>query len=168
MVFGFAAWAISLLVLSVITLRLGGGETAPGSTYLQAAALICAGLGACLLACFPTDRGAEVPGVVTHATAAGRVHDLASALVTAGVLVAALVGAARSRNSFRAFTLALLAISISSTVVLLAIGDPLPGIRQRILLGAGCLWQVALLWVSYRGLASTSPRSIPGSRCSTS
>lgn len=168
MVLSFLAWAVSLLALAGVTVALDRAKAVSWPAYLQAGALLCAALGVILLGCFPTDRGAEIPGAITHATPAGEVHDLASALTTVSILLAAVVSAVRCRGSLRALTLGLLVVAIFSTVVLLAIGDPLPGIRQRLLLGTACLWQGALLWAWYRVLVSTSPRSSPDSRCSTS
>jgi drug/metabolite transporter (DMT)-like permease len=168
MTFGFLAWAVSLLALAGVTIALAKVEAVRWPPYLQAGALVCAGLGAALLGCFPTDRGAEIAGAITRDTAAGEVHDSASALTTAGIFLAAIASAVRFRGSLRVFTLGLVVVALASTAVFLLIGDPLPGIRQRLLLGAGCLWQAVLLWASYRALTSTSPRSSVGSRCSTS
>lgn len=168
MVLGFLSWAVSLLALAGATFALRRDEAVSWLAYLQAGALLCAALGVVLLACFPTDRGAEIPGVVTGATSAGEIHDLASALVTASIFAAALAGAVRMPSSLRTLTLSLVLIAIGSSVIFLAIGDPVPGIRQRALLGAGCAWQIAWLWTSYRLATSTSPRSSLNSRCSTS
>ncbi|HST68185.1 MAG TPA: DUF998 domain-containing protein [Solirubrobacterales bacterium] len=168
MTFGFFAWACSLLALAGVTIALARGETVSRLAYLQAGALACAGVGAVLLGCFPTDRGAEIPGAIVRDTATGKVHDLASAMTTAGILLAAIVSAVRFHGSLRALTLGIVGVACSSTVVFLLIGDPLPGVRQRFLLGAGCLWQAVVLWASYRVPASTSPRSSLDSRCSTS
>jgi hypothetical protein len=169
MVVGFLAWSLSLLILAGLTqasARDHREEDWP--INLQAGALVVAAVGAFLLACFPTDRGVAVPGVVTHASATGQIHDAASALCAASILVAALVGAMRCSGSIRALTAALIATGLASSVVLLAIGDPVPGIRQRVLVAAGCLWQATWLWKLRTEAVATSPRSSADSRCNTS
>ncbi|HEX5594074.1 MAG TPA: DUF998 domain-containing protein [Solirubrobacterales bacterium] len=151
-VVAFLAWAVSLMALAGATLSSAGDDRL---ACLQASALLCAALGVILLACFPTDRGAEIPAAVTHATAAGRVHDLASALTTVSILLAAITSAVRVRGSLGTLILGLMVLALSSSVILLALGDPLPGIRQRALLGAGCIWQATWLWVCCRASSST-------------
>jgi hypothetical protein len=166
---GFLAWSFSLLALAGLTLAIakngGGGDR---SARLQAGALLGAAVGVALLALFPTDRGAEVQAVVTHTTLAGRVHDVASALTTIGLFAAALTGAVRRGGLIRTLTLALMAIGVASSVALLMTGDSSPGIRQRLLVAAGCLWQAVWLLGVRAEDAATSPRSSAGSRCSTS
>jgi Protein of unknown function (DUF998) len=168
-VVGFLAWSVSLLALAALTFTItqSRGE-ADRLTHLQTGALLSAAVGIALLAPFPTDRGAEVPAVVTHVTVAGQVHDTASAMATIGLFVAALTGAVRNGGSIRVLTLTLVAIGVASSVAQLAVGDPLPGIRQRVLVAAGCLWQAAWLLELRAKAANTSPRSSAGSRCSTS
>jgi hypothetical protein len=168
-VVGFLAWSISLLALAGLTFAVARGCSGRDRlTWLQAGALLGAAVGVALLALFPTDRGAEVPGAVTHTTVAGQVHDAASALVAVGILVAAVIGAVRYDGSIRALSLSLVAIGAASSVAMLAIGDPLPGVRQRVLVAAGCLWQAVCLLRLRAEAAATSPRSSAGSRCSTS
>ena len=168
MTVGFLAWSLSLVALAGLTFaaarsRGEWGRLAP----LQSCALLLAAAGIGLLACFPTDRGIEVAGAVTNATFTGHVHDAASALSTVSLLVAALAGALR-RSSIRVLTLALVVTGIACSIALLTIGDPVPGIRQRVLLATGCLWQIAWLRGLRAGTAPTSPGSSVDSRCSTS
>lgn len=169
LVVGLLAWSLSLLSLAGLTLAVARSRGGPDRlACVQTAALLTAAASIALLAFFPTDRGEEIAAVVSHTTAVGRVHDAASGLAAVGLLAAALVGAVRRNGWVRVVTLALLAAGIASTVILLAAGDPLPGLRQRLLLAVGCLWQVAWL-LELRGEAvATSPRSSAGSRCSTS
>jgi hypothetical protein len=167
MVAGFLAWSISLAALGALL----SSERRPGLRWLssaQVASLFCAAAGAALLACFATDRGARVRGVVTRGTTHGQIHDLASGVVTVGILLAALTGAAQSRGWLRTATVALLGVGLASSLAFLAIGDPLPGLRQRVLVASACLWQLTWLIALSRGQASTWPRSSEGSRCSTS
>jgi hypothetical protein len=149
MTVGFIVWALSWAVLAGT-----GSAPSPGSssTRLLSVQRIAFGgtaVGLVLVACFTTDRGIVQPGVVIRATTGGGLHDEASALVTAGILVAALTGAALVGGRVRTLTLLLMSIAVAADVLMLALGDPLPGIRQRILVTAGCLWQalwLAALW----------------------
>ena len=169
MVAGFLAWSVSLAALAGLTNAVGSVRRGSDwMTRLQATALLIAAGAILLVACFPTDRGSEVPGAVTQTTAAGRVHDAASAVATASILVAVLVGAARSRGSVRVLTLLLLSVGTASSVTLLAVGDPAPGVRQRALVATACLWQAVLLFALRRRVTLTSARSSGGSRCNTS
>ncbi len=157
MVVGFLCWALSLAVLASLIAHVywtpGGGDW---PACLQAGALLLAAVAVVVLAIFPTDRGVEIPGVVTHATLTGQIHDAAAASATVGILTAALIGAVRRGGSIRVLGLTLVGIGIASSVVLLAMGDPLPGVRQRALVAVGCLWQAAWLFEVSRDVAPTS------------
>lgn len=146
MAVGFVAWALSWAVLAgPASASLPGGRL----LTLQRIAFAGTAIGLVLTACFATDRGIVEPGVVLHETTEGRIHDAASALVTLGILVAALSGAALVGGRVRALTLGLISIAVAADVLMLAVGDPLPGVRQRILVAAGCMWQaawMAMLW----------------------
>lgn len=142
---GFLAWAVSWAVLAGPATPSGGGSTARLS-MLQRAAFAGAAVGLVSVACFATDRGLAEPGVVGHTTTEGGIHDAASALVTVSILVAALTGAALRGGRVKALTLLLLSAVCVADVLMLALGDPLPGVRQRILVVAGCLWQA--LWLA--------------------
>ena len=136
---GFVAWGISLAAAAGLTIV--AASRRGWMARLQAGALLAAAVGILLVACFPTDRGLAAPGVVTEATVAGQVHDAASAGATACVLLAALLGAARFPGRIRTLSLVLLSVALAASAVLLGIGDPLPGLRQRLLLAAACVWQ---------------------------
>ena len=153
---GFLCWALSLAALARLTARIDWSAGGDRLACCQAGALLFAAVAVIVLAIFPTDRGAEVPGVVTHGSLAGQIHDAASASTTLGILVAVLIGAARRGGPIRALSLALLGIAIVSGTVLLVIGDPLPGGRQRALVAAGCLWQAAWLLEMRRDVIPTS------------
>lgn len=161
----FLVWAGSLAILAALLAIAAATRQRRRALRLEVTGLGAAVVGLLLVTCFATDRGAEVAGEVTGATTGGGIHDLGSALVSLGISLAVLADAARSRN-FRLAGVVLSAVLVSS-VVLLALGDPLPGLRQRCLLVAACFWQAILLWRLRRG-GLTSGRSSAGSRCSTS
>lgn len=159
---GFIAWALSWAVLAGLSSVPSSGSPSLHLLTLQRVAFALTAIGLVLVACFATDRGLVEPGVVTHATTEGRVHDAASALATVGILVAASTGAALVSGRVRTLTLLLTSIAIASDVLLLALGDPLPGIRQRILVTAACLWQVIWLTTLWAARVFQPPHSISG------
>jgi hypothetical protein len=118
-----------------------------------------------LVICFATDRGAEVAATVTHRTTPGRIHDVGSALVTASILIAVIADAFRERSA--GLTSAVIAAAVISSALLFALGDPLPGLRQRCLVACACFWQAAVLY-RFWTRSATSDRSSADSRCSTS
>jgi Protein of unknown function (DUF998) len=149
MVVGFIAWALSWAVLAGPGSASSLSTSSPRLLTLQRIAFASTAIGLVLVACFATDRGLVEPGAVLHSTTEGKIHDVASALVTVGILIAALIGAALVGGRVRTLTLLLMATAVTVDVLMLGLGDPLPGIRQRILLSAGCLWQaiwLATLW----------------------
>jgi hypothetical protein len=166
---GLFAWSLSLLTLAGLTLMAARDRDEAGRlAHIQSGALLGAAIGVAVLACFPTDRGVEAPGVIAHATTAGQVHDGASAFSAVCILVAALLGAVRRSGWLRVLTPALVAIGLISSVALLIAGDPVSGIRQRALVAVACLWQAAWLLALRLEETATSPRSSVDSRCSTS
>lgn len=157
MVIAFIAWGLSWAVLAGTGLTQYPDSRPPWLLTLQRIAFAGTAIGLALIASFATDRGLVEPGVVLHATTAGRIHDAASALVTVGIPVAALAGAALAGGRVRILTLLLMAI-VAVDVLMLALGDPLPGIRQRILVTAGCLWQALWLTTLWRARHLTACR----------
>lgn len=149
MAVGFLAWALSWAVLAGPGAALPTGRFPRRLLSVQRIAFAATAIGLVLVTCFATDRGLVQPGVIVNSTTEGGIHDAASALVTAGILVAALTGAALVGGRVRALTLLLMSIAVAADVLMLVLGDPLPGIRQRILVIASCLWQalwLATLW----------------------
>jgi hypothetical protein len=142
---GFLAWALSLAAMSWIALR--DRHTPPAGRWALSAFLALAALGAVLTAAFPTQAVAAVVPAGTPRTAAGRLHDLGSATATLAIVGAATVAlrAVTCPAWIRPVTAALLLGAVACSVVLLALDDPVPGVRQRSLLAAGCAWQGALL-----------------------
>jgi hypothetical protein len=163
MLIAFVSWALSLALLGGL-ISGAPDRGSRGWSRLESAALFAAVAGLGLVTCFITDRGAEVAGVVTQRTTVGRLHDAGSALITLGIFVAVLADALRERDPRLAGTV--IVASILSSAVLFALGDPLPGLRQRCLIATACLWQAVVLWRIWPPFA-TSDRSSEGSRCST-
>lgn len=162
---GFLAWGASLGLLADL---IAHAPSPPGRrlpTRIEAIALVAAAFGLMLVTFFATDRGVEVAGAVTHRTVGGQVHDIGSGLVTASILGAVIADAFRERRG--AFATIVIAAAVISSVVFFALGDPLPGLRQRCLVTCACLWQTVVLCRSWTRFP-TSDRSSAGSRCSTS
>lgn len=144
MVAAFVAWGLSLLATAA--LAWGNAGAARGHRWI-AASLGIAGVGLLLTAAFATQTSAGIlpPGV--QRTTGGRIHDLASlaAMVAmfGGVIASAVV--LRARQIFARFAVGAIAIAVVASAVLLSIGDPVDGIRQRVLVAIGCTWQAALI-----------------------
>jgi Protein of unknown function (DUF998) len=136
---GFVAWALSLAA--------SGTPTAlrPGAPWV-AGALVLAAIGMLITAAFATQTiaGRLPPGV--SLTLSGRLHDIGSGTTTVALLGAALLSlrAIRERQ-FRQRTSALLVFAVCCDIALLAVGSEVGGVRERVLILAGCLWQLMFL-----------------------
>lgn len=151
MVAAFLAWAASVLLTAVVTARSACVVHRP-SARAMTALLLLAAAGLVVTACFVTQTVAgELPLGASLGTT-GRLHDLGSGAALAAFVACvplsfvALSWPARVRWTAIAVLLSAGAI----TVGLAALGE-LPGVRQRVLVGAACLWQALTL------LAATSP-----------
>jgi hypothetical protein len=162
---GFLAWAGSLALLASLVARAPRPSRGRRLARFETGLLLGAVFGLVLVIGFATDRGAEAAGEVTQRTGAGRVHDIGSGLVALALAAAVILDGIRARAI--ALTCSILAAAVCSSAVLFALGDPLPGLRQRCLVGCACLWQAVVLRRLW-GEAPTSGRSSAGSRCSTS
>lgn len=140
---GFLAWGTSLGLLAGLVVHAPSPSGRHRAARLESIALVVAAFGLVLVTLFATDRGVEVAGVVTRHTVAGRLHDAGSALVAISILAAVLADAFRSRSA--ALASAVIAAAVGSSAVLFAIGDPLPGLRQRCLVACACVWQAVVL-----------------------
>ncbi len=137
---GFLLWALSLLATGLLV-RPPQGERRLVVLLLLAAA------GVLLVAVFPTETSAgELPPGATL-TAGGRLHDLGSGLTTLALLAAVAVAALSPRwdRAFRHRSAALAAAAIATSLALLLVGPEVGGLRQRLVLLAGCCWQLLLL-----------------------
>jgi hypothetical protein len=138
MVVGFAAWAISLAATAVAATRWTGGRG-------MGIALFAAALGMTITACFATQTSAGELPPGASLTLSGRLHDIGSGLVTLALAVAVLLSLREGSARLRRFTLVLLVSAFPLVVALVAIGDDVAGIRQRLLVAIACVWQLFLL-----------------------
>lgn len=157
MTIGFLAWAASWATLAGLPPSPSSEATGTRRRIaaVQRTAFIAAGVGLALAACFATDRGIVEPGVVVHPTAVGHVHDVASALATISIVVAVVCGAVARGGKIGVVSLLLVGSALTADAVLLGIGDPAPGARQRILVAAGCCWQTIWLVALWRERSAT-------------
>jgi hypothetical protein len=139
---GFGAWIAALL--------LGAGET---STRAVSILLVVAALGVSVLAIFHTQTSAgRLPSGVARSTG-GRLHDLGTDLATVALLAAAVTSAAAARRRHdpqSATIVVILGVVVFATVVGLAIGPSVAGLRQRAMLGGAVMW----LWLLSRPAAA--------------
>lgn len=140
MVAGFLAWAASLGATALYIWHRCRAR-------LLAALFLLASFGMVLTACFATQTSAGSLPAGTELTAPGRLHDLGSGLATLALLAAALLAAFQIQGprSLRRGTLGLVALAVLSNGALLAVGPEVAGIRQRLVILIGCLWQFLLL-----------------------
>jgi hypothetical protein len=134
---GFGSWAFALALGAIVLLR---ADRPAGATLVAIAAA-----GVVVLAVFPTQTIAGELPVGVARTTAGRLHDVGSAVATLALAAAAVVTGVRAwRDGDRrtsAMVVALLTVAIAATVVGLAIGPSVGGLRQRVLLLAAVTWQ---------------------------
>lgn len=157
MTIAFLAWSASLAATVALvhkTLPAARGALAArrlaGSVLSVALAVACAGL--LVTAAFKTQTSAGVlPPGVEHSFV-GRLHDYGSAIAFLAFLpaVAATVVLISTPRWFRGAAAGALVLAIAADVVLLASGDPVPGLRQRVLVAFAVAWHAALLAVLQR------------------
>jgi hypothetical protein len=138
--FGFLAWAASLAATALCVWRRWQARWLTSGLLLGA-------LGLLLTAAFATQTVAgELPPGQTLSTT-GTLHNLGSGLTTLALVSAAFACLAADRRPrwLRLMTTILVCIALLATLVLLAIGPEVGGLRQRIVVAAGCLWQLSLL-----------------------
>lgn len=133
----FAAWGVSWVLLALIFVR--------RRWWVTAAAAVVAAAGATLITAFSTQAVAgHVPAGVAR-TVAGRLHDLGGELLLGGALLAAattMVACLCGGTPLRGGGTALLVAALIVVGGLLALGDPAPGLRHRVLVAAAVGWQV--------------------------
>jgi hypothetical protein len=150
---GFASWALSLAAASVMERRCTTRARAVMSMLLAIAAA-----GMVVTAIFPTQTVAGMLPAGTTRSVAGRLHDLGSD-TTQLALFAAVVTHALDRGLpawSRRLAAMLLCAGVGTIVVLVAAGDPVPGLRQRVLVLIAVMWQLG--WM----LAVTASSPGPG------
>lgn len=137
---GFVAWAISLAATAVYAWH-------QQCSWMLAPLLGIASLGMVLTACFATQTSAGrlPPGVALTTT--GRLHDVGSGMVSIALLAGAIASASDRRLplAFRKRTAGLILIALLGSAGLLVVGATVGGIRQRLLVIVGCLWQLLLI-----------------------
>lgn len=142
----FLAWAAATGACAVLAAR-GGGRSRPLARTIAVAALAVATAGLLVTATFSTQTVAgELPRGVQRTTA-GRLHDLGTLAILAGLLLAA-VASLRLVAGWR-YRLTVLALAVTLVAIvpaLVALGLDAPGIGQRGFILVGCAWQ----WVFTR------------------
>ena len=160
MTVGLGLWAGSLAMSAAIAWR-------AWHSRVLASLLALGSFGIVLADCFATQTsaGALPPG--THLTTTGRLHDIGSGLATLALLTAATASATHPRSPrwLRARAAVLVGVAVVGSLVLLVIGPSVGGIRQRLVIACGLLWQLLLLKALERGdrtgLRSSADRKLP-------
>ena len=143
---GFAAWALSLSSLAVVTWR--------SRLRAEAVGLGVATCGVVLVCAFTTQAvRAQVPPGVAR-TLGGQLHDLGGEVVIAGVVLAVVAGALR--GPWSRWSRILVSLAFATSAALLLAGDPAPGLRQRALIAYTIAWQLLALryfFAKHRGFS---------------
>jgi hypothetical protein len=139
MTVGFLSWSLSLAGTGLIVGEPDGGGA-------MRVACIAAAIGLVVTACFATQTVAGRLPAGASLDVAGRLHDIGSGVTSIAILAASALGLrVRKLGRLRPFTVSVLLAAASADIVLLAIGSEVGGVRQRILVAAGCLWQSAVI-----------------------
>jgi hypothetical protein len=143
MVAGFVAWAISLAATAMLATR--GAEL--NSIRLMLSALFAvASLGLLITACFHTQTSAGRLPPGAKGDLGGELHNLGSGAAMVALWVAAPLSLfTLSDRRYRTQTVTLVLLAAVITIILLAIGPQVAGLRQRCLLAVACTWQLALV-----------------------
>ena len=147
MVVGFLCWSTSLAASAALAAADRGPRQRAVFARSRVALLGVAAAGILITACFATETSAGnlPPGV--RLGLGGRLHDLASGVATLALIAAAVVSIANRDGSqaYRRRTATILFVAFASDLALLAVGPSVGGIRQRVLLACGALWQLLAL-----------------------
>ena len=141
----FACWSIAMAACAVLAARARPDGRRIART-LATGAFAVAAAGAVLTAIFATQTIAGELPPDTPRTDAGRLHDVGSLMIFAGLLLASPASLRLVRGRSYRLTIAVLAAVLFLTVpVLVALGLEAPGIGQRMFIAAGCvfLWRFA-------------------------
>ena len=153
----FGTWAVA--TAAGVRLALAAPRDRPVARALTAAALVAAVAGLVLAALFTTQTiGGELPEGARRTTA-GRLHDLGTLFILAGLLIAALASLRLVPGRRYRLTVLALAVALLGVVpVLVALGVDAPGIGQRAFIGVGVAWQWAFAGQGPAGSASRNRR----------
>ncbi|MBA2515398.1 MAG: DUF998 domain-containing protein, partial [Solirubrobacterales bacterium] len=144
-VVAFLAWGMSLAATLVLIPR-GDRRIARSLTVLG---LVAGVIGALMCAAFATETvGGVLPEGATKSRA-GQLHDLGSAGIFFGLLLAALASVRLlTQRRYRLSVLALGLLLFAIPAVLIAAGYDAPGWGQRGFIAVGCLWHWRLIQTS--------------------
>ena len=144
MIAAFLAWAVGTAACVAVARRTGGERRV--ARGIVVAALCVAALGLVVAAAFASQTvGGELPENVRRTTA-GRLHDIGTLCILAGLLVAAPASTRLLRSGRYRWTVAGLAVVLLGIVpVLVAVGADAPGIGQRGFILVGLAWQWAFV-----------------------
>jgi hypothetical protein len=132
---GLAAWGASLAAVGALATR-----------AIVRWPLLLAAAGLSLAAAFPTQAvAAHVPAGEPRTTA-GVLHDIGSGVGTAALTIAIVASLATGRR--RPAMIACVAGAWVAYGALLIGGDPVPGVRQRVIVAAAVGWQALTLRAS--------------------
>ncbi len=137
----FLAWGAAGVGCVACALR---RHERPVARAITAGALAIAVAGTLLAAAFATETvaGERPPGL--ERTLGGRLHDVGTLLILAGLTAAALASLRLvPRTGYRLLVAALAAALLAIVPVLVALGVDAPGIGQRGFILVGCAWQLA-------------------------
>jgi len=152
-VVAFLAWAVAFV--ASIGLLWPDRERRRVARGLVVLGLVAATAGAVLAATFPTETVGGVLPEGAVKSPAGRLHDLGSAGIFFGLLVAAVVSVRLiARRGYRLSVLGLGLLLLLVPGVLIAAEYDAPGWGQRGFIAVGCLWH-------WRFLRAASPDSVP-------
>jgi len=145
-VLAFLAWAVSLAATFALARAAGTRGRRRIARSVAQLGLAAGALGAVACAAFATETvGGELPAGAVKSTA-GELHDLGSAFIFFGLLVAA-VASVRVIGRHR-YRLAVLALAVGLFLVpgmLIALEYDAPGWGQRGFIAIGCLWQLSFV-----------------------
>ena len=135
----FFAWAVATAACAALAARPTSRRIARAITV---AALVVAAAGLVVAATFATETvGGELPAGVER-TLGGRLHDLGTLAILAGLLVAAVASLRLvPRRGYRLTVIGLAVALFAIVPVLVALGIDAPGIGQRGFILVGVAWQ---------------------------
>ncbi|HEX8104093.1 MAG TPA: DUF998 domain-containing protein [Solirubrobacteraceae bacterium] len=141
-VIAFLAWAVATGACAALAAR--ASRRRPVARAFAAVALGAATVGLLVAATFATQTvGGELPSGVVRTTG-GRLHDLGTLAILAGLLVAAVASLRLVPDRrYRLVVLALAVVLVAIVPIMVAAGLDAPGVGQRGFILVGCAWQWA-------------------------